>query len=281
MLRKKLKQCLSFFLAMVMAFSLVPVQAFATEGEHNHEGETEEITQRSEVVPAEAQEHEHSYTATVTPPDCVHGGYTTYSCECGDSYIGDEVAATGIHVYEAVGSENVITYTCTVCGDSYTEELPQSPEEIPTETPAEQDGTIQSRINWVLNTCGITGGMSDGEIADAVYALNDDTFEAVLDEILAIEEDAEYLTEEEFYALENRETFGRLIEVLNSNDAAAYASTTVSVLDGQVTVTDTSGNGSVSGNTVTVEATGSLFSEGKNTITITNKSSNRAILQAR
>ena len=59
---------------------------------------------------------------------------------------------------------------------------------------------------------------------------------------------------------------------------APYASKTVSVLDGQVTVTDTFGNGSVSGGTVTVKATGSTFKKATNTITIANATDNKALL---
>ena len=33
--------------------------------------------------------HVHDYTATVTPPTCTEQGYTTYTCECGDSYVAD------------------------------------------------------------------------------------------------------------------------------------------------------------------------------------------------
>ena len=35
--------------------------------------------------------HTHSYTSTVTAPTCIEGGYTTYTCECGYSYIGEEI----------------------------------------------------------------------------------------------------------------------------------------------------------------------------------------------
>ena len=40
-------------------------------------------------------DHEHSYTSVVTEPTCTTGGYTTYTCECGDSYIADETPALG------------------------------------------------------------------------------------------------------------------------------------------------------------------------------------------
>ena len=55
----------------------------------------------------EAQEHVHNYEAVVTAPTCEDPGYTTYTCACGDSYVGDEVAATG-HSY--------VDGTCSVCG---------------------------------------------------------------------------------------------------------------------------------------------------------------------
>ena len=73
--------------------------------------------------------HEHSYEAVVTEPTCTEGGYTTYTCECGDSYVADETEALG-HSYEGVitvepscTEAGVMTYTCANCGDSYTEEL--------------------------------------------------------------------------------------------------------------------------------------------------------------
>ena len=39
--------------------------------------------------------HEHSYAAVVTAPTCTEGGYTTYTCACGDSYIADETPPLG------------------------------------------------------------------------------------------------------------------------------------------------------------------------------------------
>ena len=100
---------------------------------------------------------DHSYTAEVTDPDCVNGGYTTYTCTvCGDSYTDNYTAALGHtagaaadcendqtctvcgevlnaapgHSYVGVetkaptcGETGVMTYTCSVCGDSYTEEI--------------------------------------------------------------------------------------------------------------------------------------------------------------
>lgn len=53
-------------------------------------------------------EHEHSYTATVTPPTCTEGGYTTYTCtRCDDSYVADETAALGHDYVDGI---------CSRCG---------------------------------------------------------------------------------------------------------------------------------------------------------------------
>ncbi|MGN0535847.1 MAG: hypothetical protein ACI4IR_07615, partial [Eubacterium sp.] len=41
------------------------------------------------VTIVKEQEHTHSYTAVVTDPTANTRGYTTYTCECGDSYIDD------------------------------------------------------------------------------------------------------------------------------------------------------------------------------------------------
>ena len=80
------------------------------------------------TVPKAASEpevpaHSHSYKTTVTDPTCTEDGYTTYTCDCGDSYTDDEVKAIG-HKYNTVVTPNTCTedgyttYTCA-CGDSY------------------------------------------------------------------------------------------------------------------------------------------------------------------
>ena len=51
--------------------------------------------------------HVCEYEAVVTPPTCTEGGYTTYTCSCGDSYIGQRVSATG---------HTNVNGTCSTCG---------------------------------------------------------------------------------------------------------------------------------------------------------------------
>ena len=60
-----------------------------TEGSHC--SRCDDATTEQEFVP----ELGHSYNAVITPPTCIEQGYTTYTCECGDSYVDDYIDATG------------------------------------------------------------------------------------------------------------------------------------------------------------------------------------------
>ena len=64
--------------------------------------------------------HSHSYTASVTAPTCTTAGYTTYTCACGDTYVGDEVAALGHAAYTYSYASTTHSFTCTKCGETVT-----------------------------------------------------------------------------------------------------------------------------------------------------------------
>ena len=59
--------------------------------------------------------HEHSYEAVITAPTCTEGGYTTYTCACGDTYVADETKALG-HNDGPIVVENEKPSTCTEGG---------------------------------------------------------------------------------------------------------------------------------------------------------------------
>ena len=64
--------------------------------------------------------HAHAYTATVTTAaTCTTPGVCTYACACGESYT-EEIPATG-HSYVRTEENGNYVYTCSVCGDSYSE----------------------------------------------------------------------------------------------------------------------------------------------------------------
>ena len=58
---------------------------------------------------ADEPEHQHEYTTVVTDPTCTEGGYTTYTCACGDSYVADETPAAG---------HNFVDGFCGICGEA-------------------------------------------------------------------------------------------------------------------------------------------------------------------
>ncbi|MBR4881271.1 MAG: S-layer homology domain-containing protein, partial [Clostridia bacterium] len=73
---------------------------------------------------------EHSYESVTTAPTCAADGATVYTCTvCGDSY-SEIIPATGEHSYESATTESTCAvegatvYTCTVCSDSYSEAIP-------------------------------------------------------------------------------------------------------------------------------------------------------------
>ncbi|MCH5317469.1 MAG: hypothetical protein J1E05_05785, partial [Eubacterium sp.] len=75
-------------------------------------------------------DHKYDDGEVTKKPTCVDKGETTYTCSvCGNSYSEKNIPETGIHDYyaevtkEPTCAENgVTTYTCSVCGDSYSEE---------------------------------------------------------------------------------------------------------------------------------------------------------------
>lgn len=74
--------------------------------------------------------HQHSYAEEVTKATCTEDGYTTYTCDCGDTYTGNKVAATGHNWNDWVTIEEPTQTTtglagrnCTVCGEKETKVL--------------------------------------------------------------------------------------------------------------------------------------------------------------
>ena len=56
--------------------------------------------------------HTHDYDAVVTAPTCTERGYTTYTCECGDSYVSDYVKELGHDWHPATCTEPETCYRC-------------------------------------------------------------------------------------------------------------------------------------------------------------------------
>lgn len=87
-------------------------------------------TDPTEPSEPDVPEHQHIYAEEVTEATCTEDGFTTYTCECGDTYTGSKVTATGHTWSEWVTIEEPTQTTtglagrnCTVCGEKETKEL--------------------------------------------------------------------------------------------------------------------------------------------------------------
>ncbi len=75
---------------------------------------------------------DHSYTPVVTAPSCTEGGYTTYTCNCGASYVDNRVNPldhnwdAGTVILEPTEEkEGQRKHLCDRCGESKIEPIPQ------------------------------------------------------------------------------------------------------------------------------------------------------------
>ncbi|MBO7196342.1 MAG: hypothetical protein J6V80_03315 [Clostridia bacterium] len=59
---------------------------------------------------------EHQYEAVVTAPTCTDDGYTTYTCNCGHSYVGNEVASSGHNIVDMKDDTHHWTACANNCG---------------------------------------------------------------------------------------------------------------------------------------------------------------------
>ena len=59
----------------------------------------------SDTASTQTPQHAHNYVLSPVSPTCTSGGYTLYTCSCGDSFIADETDALG-HDWEA-HTENI------------------------------------------------------------------------------------------------------------------------------------------------------------------------------
>ena len=104
--------------------------------------------------------HIHHYTASITVPTCAEGGYTVYTCTCGDCYEADFVDATGNHSYEKG--------ICTVCGATD----PEMPQDFRWECTNDQMVSITEYGN-TENTLTMTqGSITDGKFKNVKYTLD-------------------------------------------------------------------------------------------------------------
>ena len=106
----------------------------------------------------------HDYKAEVTEPTCTEGGYTTYTCACGDNYRADETDATG-HAWSGWTVTKPATETekgeeqrtCSICQKTETQEIPElAHTHALVKTPA-KESTCKEQGNNEYYTCSGCG----------------------------------------------------------------------------------------------------------------------------
>lgn len=76
--------------------------------------------------------HAHTYAEEVVAPTCLEGGYTVFTCQCGDTYTGAETEATG-HAWgewetlqaATEEAEGLKERKCSACGETESEDIPK------------------------------------------------------------------------------------------------------------------------------------------------------------
>ena len=256
MLKENAKRWISLVLSMIMLFSAVPVQAFAEESDtHDHTEEVAVVADTDVVLETEEQNSgsETQVSETVEAEKAEESAPTVVQEETQETEEPDAVTET---------SENT--------------EATEVPEEI---VDSDLPQRIQARIDRILDRFELSEGLSYEEIVNCAIDADEEAVRLTQEELPLLEQDVAMLTENEFNSLQRRELLADFLSVFEAlYTASDIASKTVTVLDGQVSITDSEGTGNASGNMVTITAKGSVISKKTNTITVTNETENKAQL---
>lgn len=108
-------------LSLAFVFALTGCGNTTNSASSNGSQSSSAVTASSTAEPSSSEKatpsssvHVHSYTEVVTEPTCTTKGYTTYTCECGYSYTGNETPAKG----HTLAKTDAVVPTCTTAGHS-------------------------------------------------------------------------------------------------------------------------------------------------------------------
>ncbi len=149
--------------------SAIDVPDTTNKTQYHEETESTNVPKAEPSVPTETEKtpveiaHVHSYTSKTVAPSCAVEGYTSFICNCGDTYTANRTEATGHSYRESISAATCTemgytTYTCSVCSDSYTDKKTNATGHswgnwtVTKEPTTSAEGTDQR----TCNTCGIT-----------------------------------------------------------------------------------------------------------------------------
>jgi len=292
-----LKRCLAWVMTVLMIVNCVPYNAFAEtvhdhstestvteehvhdencELDHSAEGEVETVTEGTDETATEGSDETATEgsdeTVTEGSDETVTEGSDETATEGSDETVtegSDETATEGSDETATEGSDETVTEETET--DSSTEEEPE-------QQVSEAVADLQQQMAEIVERFGITSEMTDNDIYLAIAAKDGDTIETTYYQVKAMEEAAAAMSETEFYEVMNHSSYETFVNFNSVFEAmmTAMPLTTVSVLDGKVTVTDSANSNTVSNGVVTIKAAGSLFGKKTNNITIANDSGSKA-----
>lgn len=148
--------------------------------------------------------HEHSYVPVVTQPTCYEKGFTTYTCECGDSYVDNYVEVNHtLVIHEAreatcteAGWEEY--FTCRKCSYSTYVEIAATGHDFEEKVTRFPSTAYPGIMSTICNTCGDTTdkeieaiSVTLPKVADIIrtfVGMNEYTINAENTELLLIDE---------------------------------------------------------------------------------------------
>ncbi|MCL2504543.1 MAG: hypothetical protein FWE94_08180, partial [Coriobacteriia bacterium] len=129
--------------------------------------------------------YHYYYETTVVPPTCTEEGHTTYTCSCGDSYVGDYVAALGHdfsvlldHKDAAADEDGYDIFGCSRCNERKTVVIPATGGSVTlvsmVTTTRDFVSIVETSKNsrvWVL-TFNVTETYSNGETRVTTHSVS-------------------------------------------------------------------------------------------------------------
>lgn len=110
---------------------------------------------------------EHNYKPEVTEPDCLNGGFTTYTCvACGESYVDNATDPLG-HSYSAevtdpdCENEGYTTHTCIRCDDTYVDSKTDALGHSYTDINTYKDAITAFEVGEVCSECKAKGATKE------------------------------------------------------------------------------------------------------------------------